>query len=150
MALLGNEIVLVSGVSPTGGLSSVQEPATAAQIAYLARGGVAPLIVTGISSNATGLLGSVAANGFMLRVLLRNTTAIAVNITVGTTSGGSDVAPNAGAGTLTVPASGALLVDIGSFLKGWFSATAAQPVWLASASWGGAVLNAQLDYEKGP
>ena len=130
-------------LTPTGGAQQTLADA-------LANGGTTPLIANGITSNATGLIGSVPANGYILRALLRNTTANAVNVTFGTTTGAADVAPTPAAGTLTVPANGTLVVDVGSLLKPWFSTSTSQAVWLASASWGGASVNAQLFYIKGP
>jgi len=104
---------------------------------------------TDIVSNATGLLETIPPNAFLLRLLLRETAGHSVVVTLGTTSGGSNVAPAAGI-TLTVPANGTLTVDLTGFLINWFSATAAQALFLASASWGGASVNAQLDFEVGP
>lgn len=112
--------------------------------------GSASLSASAVVSNATGALGSLPPGAYILRLLMRETAGHSVNVTVGTTSGASDVAPTIAAGTLTVPANGTLLVDVGSFLKSWFSSTATQAIWLASASWGSASVNAQLDYEVGP
>ena len=153
MALIGNEIVFVSGVSPTGGLSSVPEPVTTQQIAALASqnpGGVASLISLNVSANQQFDGKPVPANTFLLRLLLRNLTATPVNVSLGTALNASDVGPNVGATPWTVPANGTLTADIGGFLKGWFSAASPQALFLASASWGGAIINAQLDYEVGP
>lgn len=149
MTLTGRERVLVAGVSPTGGLAATQESATTQDIANLAGAGEAPLTAVAVTSNATGGLGSLPANRYLLRLLARETAGHSVVVTLGTTSGGSDVAPSDSL-TLTVPASGTLTVDLSGFLKNWFSATAAQALFLASASWGGASVNAQLDYEVGP
>lgn len=100
---------------------------------------------TGIAFNQQLSNSSLPANGSLLRLLLRETAGHAVSVSLGTTIGGSDIL-SAG----FVPASGTLTVDITAFSAGWFSSTLAQQIFITSASWGSASVNAQLDYEVGP
>jgi len=125
-------------VTPTGG--------TQGRLAdKLGMGAGTTLRATAVTSNATGALGTLPANAFPLYALLRETAGHGVTLGIGTSSGASDVATG-----LVVPASGTLTVPITSFILAWFSATATQALFLSSASWGGASINATLVYQIGP
>lgn len=131
---IGGALVTVNGVQTTVG-------------ALLALGASGTLLVAGITSNASGALGLLPPSGYILRLLLHETAGHQVAVTVGTTSGGGDVAPVSGSSI--VPAFGTLTIDVTNLIN-WFSATAAQALFLASASWGGASISAKLDFEVGP
>lgn len=106
--------------------------------------GTITLSISGVTAN--GQLGTLPANGFLgPMLLLRETAGHAVSVSIGTTLGGSDVLT-----AQPVPPSGTFTVAIGAFSKGWFSATATQALYLTSASWGGASINATLYYAVGP
>jgi hypothetical protein len=126
----GAVLITVNGVQTT--LAALLAVSTGANM----------LAVTGVTAN--GALGTLPANAFPLYAFLRETAGIGVNVGIGSTSGGADVVA-----ATAVPASGTLTIPITSFLKDWFSATAAQGLFLSSASWGGASINATLVYGKG-
>jgi hypothetical protein len=110
--------------------------------------GAAPpqLTATGVTGNAQ--LGSVnlPANAFILYALVRETAGHAVNLSVGSTNGGTDVTGS----PATVPASGAVEITSAGFSKVWFSSSAAQTLYLSSASWNSASINIYLVYQIGP
>lgn len=90
-------------------------------------------------------LGSLPPGSYILRLLCRETAGHAVNLSVGTAVGLSDVlAPQ------LISASGALMVPGEDFLVSWFSATLPQSLFLTSANWNSASLNVSLIYQVGP
>jgi hypothetical protein len=100
---------------------------------------------TGITGNA--LLGTLPANTWPLRLLLRDKNRIGgASVGLGTILGAADILP-----LQTVPASGtySLTVDIPSFFEGSFADGTPQPVYITSSG-GGTSISAQLDYEPGP
>lgn len=96
--------------------------------------------------NQSGQLGVLPANSWLLRLLLRNNTTTAVNASVGTTLGASDVLA-----ATAVPTTNAksITVDITSFAIGSFPAGETQTLYLTLSNNASSV-NAQLDYEPGP
>lgn len=105
----------------------------------------AHLTVTAATSNGSGGLGSLPASSYIVSALCRETAGHAVNIAIGTTSGGSDVAA-----AFTVPASGTVTATTQAFSLVWFSASATQALFVSSASWGSASVNCYLNYQPGP
>ena len=97
----------------------------------------------GIAANHA--IGTLPANSLIMSVIFRETAGVGVNVSIGTTSGGTQVLS-----AQAVPASGTLTVAITQFVENWFSATATQLLYLNSASWGGASVNCQLSYVIGP
>lgn len=102
--------------------------------------------VTGVTAN-TNIL-TLPANNYLTSIFIRNTTVNAVTVMVGTASGTSDVAP--ATGTLTVPASGTLMIVTASFAKNWFSNGSTQAIWLNSANWNSANVNVAIYYRVAP
>lgn len=102
------------------------------------------LTITAATSNASGSLGSLPANGYAGSMRCHETANHMVTIAIGTTSGGSDVVSG-----LTVTGEGTMTYTPFA-TPNWFSATAPQPLYLSSASWGGASLNCNLVYQVGP
>lgn len=103
------------------------------------------LSTTGVTANGQLSGGVLPPSGYILYALFRETAGVGVNIAIGTTLGASDVLAPQG-----VPGNGTLSVAITGFSLGWFSATVGQALYLTSASWGGASINATLVYQVGP
>lgn len=120
---------------------------TAAQWNAAFAGKVDSTVLSGaaITSNASGALGQLPANAFLLFALIRETAGHAVSVAIGTTSGGSDVMS-----AVAVPSSGTTTATTAAFTKVWFSSGAPQNLFLSSASWGGASINITLVYQIGP
>ena len=100
----------------------------------------APSLVTGISVN--GAAGVVPVNRKVRAIYIQNTTANAVTggVNIGTTSGASDIAS-----AVAVGANGLVTINAGGLSKQWFSATAAQTVFISDVSaWNSASLNVEL------
>ena len=109
-------------------------------IANLAAGGPGTsLTITGAKANI--LFGVVPANAYLLVLYLREGLGQNVSVAIGTTLGGSDVMsaqPVSGGGTLTV----------NPFQSpNWFSATAAQALYLTFSNGSGFSINAELDFK---
>lgn len=100
------------------------------------------LVTRGITGNSA--LGSLPTNGFIIYLFLRETAGEEVSITIGSTSGGSDVLS-----TETVLPNGTLYVDVTAFSVNWFSDSSPQELYISSASWNSAALNALLAYGGG-
>jgi hypothetical protein len=97
-----------------------------------------------VGANADGVI--IPANCVLLYAVLAELNGHAINLSIGTTAGGSDVL-----GTQAVLAGGLLLVPATSFSLIWFSRIAIQKLWLNSASWpAGSLVSAQLVYQPGP
>lgn len=94
---------------------------------------------------ANGSVGTLPANGQVLFAVFRETAGHAVNVSLGTTSGGSDVMP-----AVSVPASGTVTAIVGTIIQNWFSASSTQAIFANSASWGSASVNVELLYATGP
>jgi hypothetical protein len=95
--------------------------------------------VTGITANTS--LGTLPADGFLGPMLILEETANhATTVSIGTTSGASDVLA-----AQSVPANGTLTVDITAFSKGWFSSSSTQQLFLTTTG-GGSSIKAQLFY----
>lgn len=105
--------------------------------------GTTNLSTLAATSNSQISAGTLPANSFLLRLLLHETAGHAVNISLGTTSGASDVLA-----AQSLSANGTLIIDIAGFDIRWFSGS--QAIFITSASWGSASVNAQLDYEVAP
>jgi len=101
-----------------------------------------PLRLQGSAIGANAKLGTLPANGTILDAIIRETAGHSVNVSFGTTSGGTDITSAA----IAVPASGATMVSILSFGAVWFSASATQDVFVSSTSWGLASVNVILEY----
>ena len=110
-------------------------------------GGGGSTALSGTAITANGQVGSIAlpANGMITLALFRETAGHAVNVSLGTTLGGSDILA-----AQAVPADGTLTVDVTAFAKNWFSASATQAIYITSASWGSASVNVSLPYVGGP
>jgi hypothetical protein len=131
--LVGNEIIAIA----TGGPTSAQT--TASAIAALS-GTAQSIKLSGITANTQ--LGSLPASAGILSLFLRETAGVTVSISLGTTLGASDILP-----PQVVIANSALVINTSDILlKAWFSAGAAQAIYVTSASWGGASINAVLNY----
>lgn len=115
-----------------------------AEITISGAGGT-QLTGSGITANATA--GVLPANAYLLSAFFRNTTANAVNVAIGTTSGGSDVMaatpiPAAGVGTGTL--------TVNPFQSpNWFSATLTKTLYLTFSGGSGYSINYQLNYNPG-
>lgn len=105
--------------------------------------GTPSLTATAATSNASGSLGTLPANAYILSAFFRNTTANAVNIEIGTMSGGSDVMS-----AEPVPPNGTLTVNPFES-PNWFSPTATQALWISSTAWNSASINCELTYQLG-
>lgn len=107
-------------------------------------GGSASLVAPAVTGNA--LLGSLPANSWLLRLLLRDANGVGANVGLGITLGGTEIL-----GLQEVPDSGtfSLTVDITSFSIGSFAAGVTTPIFITSSG-GGSSIKAQLDYEPGP
>lgn len=141
MILTGRERVLVSGVSPTGGLASVAESVTTQDIANLGAGGFGSLTALGVAVSGAFGGSALPANSYLgPLLLLRETAGHAATVAIGTALGGNDVLP-----AVNVSASSTITVDVTAFSKGWFSSTATQTLFLTITG-AGAVINAQLFY----
>jgi hypothetical protein len=103
------------------------------------------LKASAITANAQLSSQSLPINAVVLYAIIRETAGHVVSVALGTTSGGSDVMS-----AVSVPASGVAMVTALSFAKLWFSASAAQAVYVTSASWGSASVNIELVYQAGP
>jgi hypothetical protein len=95
------------------------------------------------SVTANASIGSGPARAFIFFITLSETAGHAVTLNLGTTLGASNVASG-----LYVPANGSLLVTAQALSSAWFAS--AQPLYVSSASWGGAVINEQTEYLVGP
>jgi hypothetical protein len=106
-------------------------------------GGFPSLFAPAVVANAE--LGVVPPNAFLgPMLLLEETAGEPATISVGTTLGASDVVSV----QPPVAANGTLIVPIGSFSKGWFSASLSQPLYLTTSA-GGSSIKATLFYVVG-
>jgi hypothetical protein len=102
-------------------------------------GGGPSLYVAGITANAS--LGTLPADGFLGPILiLEETAGQPTSVSIGTTSGASDVLS-----AQTITALGSKTVPISTFSKGWFSPSATQALFLTTTG-GGSSIKAQLFY----
>lgn len=124
-------------VTPLGGSQTTLAAALAGT------GGNPKLAVVAATANET--LGTLPAGAYLMFALFRETTGNEVSVSIGTTTGGSDVME-----AVAVPGNGTLSATTNAFSKVWFSAVATQTLYLASASWGGASINCWLVYQLGP
>jgi len=102
------------------------------------------LIGSGITGDA--FLGTLPADSWLLRLLLRDNAGVGGDVGLGTTSGATNIlSPK------TVPSSGTytLTVDVTAFASGSFASGVPQPVYVTTSG-GGSSFTAQLDYELGP
>ena len=123
---------------------------SSAILVIAAAGGVmsdifAQITAAGIASNGQLDTNSLPANAVILMALFRETAGHAVSVSLGSSLGASDVTT-----AQPVPASGTLMIQPGAFLKDWFSASSTQAIYVTSASWGSASINASLVYMVGP
>jgi hypothetical protein len=125
-------------VTPTGGTQT-----TLAQA--LANGANGGLTLSGSGFTANAAIGTLPANAIITSIIFRETAGVGVNVSLGTTSGGTQVLS-----AQAVAASGTLTLLATAFTENWFSAVATQLLYLNSASWGGASINVQLVYVIGP
>lgn len=98
----------------------------------------AALQASGVTAN-TAFPTALPANGVILYAVLQETAGVAVNVSIGSTSGGADVMP-----AWPVPANGVTVVPVDEFLDVWFSATVPETLYVNSSSWGGASINCTL------
>jgi hypothetical protein len=105
--------------------------------------GPGQLRLLGATANAS--IGSLPPNAIITGILLRETAGHNVTVSVGSTSGGSNILASG-----AVPASGTLSVPMSALAANWFSASSAQTVFIASASWGSAAVNIAVLYQIGP
>jgi hypothetical protein len=141
MSLTGNEQVAVLGQGPNGNPSSDTFITTTQQIANLAAGGGGAVPGSRIRAtlSADGQVGSIPANAMITGVTLLEVNGHSVTVSLGQTSGASDVlgATAVGAnGIVPVPASSLLL-------QAWASA---QAIFVHSASWGSAAVTVTVWY----
>lgn len=131
--------------------SHVVTPANVIQFngATVAGDGQGKAIVTVTGSGAIKLTGTFTANGkigtlpagaMITGVTLKNTTGTSVNITLGTTAGGSDLMRS-----LAVPGNTLEPVPQGAIITQAFAAN--QDIFIASASWGGASIGVVLWFQ---
>jgi len=103
------------------------------------------LSLTQNNVTSNGQLGTLPVDGVIAFLVLRETAGQAVSVGIGSSSGTTDVlSPQ------QVAASSALMIPIPAFSAAWFSASAAQVLYLTSSAWGGASINASLFYVNGP
>ena len=107
-------------------------------------GGFSQITATGLTSNAQLGATPLPANAFVQGGFLRETAGHNVTISLGSTLGASDVLAN-----VTVTASLGLAIPSASFAATWFSVASTQAIYVTSASWGSASINASLQYEAG-
>jgi hypothetical protein len=105
-------------------------------------------MLTGTAIVANAQIGSTAlpANGVLLNAVVRETAGHAVSVSLGTTSGGTDITTTA----IAVPANGLTFISILNLGKIWFSATATQAIFVSSAAWSSASVNVEIAYQPGP
>jgi hypothetical protein len=104
-------------------------------------GVISSLYASGITSNS--LLGILPANGFLgPMLLLENSGSASVVVSVGTTSGASDVL----AARPPIAAGGSLTVDIAEFTKGSFPPFTSPQALYVTTSGGGSSITAELFY----
>lgn len=97
-----------------------------------------------VGANSDGVI--IPANCILLYAALAELNGHAINLSIGTTAGGSEVL-----GAQSVSAGGVLLVPASSFTLICFSRTLVKALWLNSASWpAGSLVSAQLVYQPGP
>ena len=97
-----------------------------------------------VNANSDGVI--VPANCVLLYAILAELSGNgSINLSIGTTNGGSDVV-----GVQTVPSGGLLLVPATSFSLIWFNRRLNQGLWLNSAAWDSRLVSAQLVYQPGP
>jgi len=107
----------------------------------------ADMLLSFTQNNVTsnGQLGTLPADGVIAFLVLRETAGHAASVGVGSSSGATDVLP-----PQQVAASGAVMIPISAFSAAWFSVSSAQVLYLTSAAWGSASINASLFYVNGP
>ena len=141
MALLGTEQVAVLGLGPNGNPAADTFLTTTQAIANLAAGGGNALPGGRIAAtlSADGEVGVIPANAMIIGVTLLEVNGHSVNVSLGQTSGASDVLQ-----TVTVGASGLVPVPSSSLLlQAW---TATQGIFIHSASWGSAAVKVTVWY----
>jgi hypothetical protein len=79
-----------------------------------------------------------------LCAFLRETAGHAVTVGIGSSSGATDVLP-----PYAITASTGVPFGSGTFAEGWFSSGSTQALFLTSASWGSASINAEVFYLPG-
>ena len=99
----------------------------------------------GITSNNQIGSSPLPANAVILYAVFRETAGHSIDVSLGSTNGGSDVMS-----ALAIPPNGTLTVGVSGLTNNWFSLTEAQDVYIASASWTGASVNVLLIYIAGP
>jgi hypothetical protein len=105
--------------------------------------GVETISISGVSANAT--LGVLPANAVIQWVMLRETAGHTVSVSLGTAAAGAQILA-----ATSITASTLVSEQQAGLAEYWFSATAAQTVYIASASWGSGVINATVAYVVGP
>lgn len=98
---------------------------------------------TGVTANAT--IGTLPANATILYAIARETAGHNVTISLGTTSGATDVAT-----PLTLTASISSIIPVTSFAKNWFSSGSTQAIFIDSGTWSSASVNISIYYVVGP
>lgn len=96
-----------------------------------------------IATDAT--VGSVPINATIIYAIARETAGHNVTISLGSTSGASDVLTS-----VALTANTSTMIPITSFTKSWFSSGSTQSLFIDSASWGSASVNISIYYVVGP
>lgn len=103
-----------------------------------------PLITsTAVTANAT--VGTLPANATILYAIARETAGHNVTVSLGTTSGATDVAT-----PLTLTANTSSYLPATSIDKNWFSAGSTQAIFIDSPAWSSASVNISIYYVVGP
>lgn len=102
-------------------------------------------LVTATSVTANATVGTLPANATILYAIARETAGHGVTISLGATSGATDVV-----NSVALTASTSTIIPITSFSNAWFSSGATQSIFIDSASWNSASVNITVYYIVGP